>query len=329
MIPSPSHPPAHDGPRKKIRATNKPAKKSVWWKLPKFFYPGRFEDILRDSKTAAGENELFDGFRLVWQQTITPILQLGHTFSIGHTDENTSPYQFTTDLILRDKNPLMQAGNRYVSKGQMTSQFGGEWKFSPIFGAIAMRFFLQNGRTAENKHEYQWVVEMDRRGMDSSFQFKAVKGGMFTISFLQSISKSIAVGIEQTFVHSQAVNMWSYGAMWQRRHNNSSFEAHVTPALSRYSFAYVQKPSDRLSLVTDLVISPNEKKQTVQTVASVGASFTFSQSQFKTSFNTNQQLTVLLLEDLAMTVPVVANFCFNVDLKKGTVKTGIGLNFHL
>lgn len=282
--------------------------------------PGSTEHLTQHVKSVLAPNFVTDGGRadLTKVVSVNPVFQVTHGLASGQAEAPPS-YNFgavfgSDDLFLQSgydgSGGVMMRANRRLFPGHILKAQG--------------QFSSSEGRSI-------FQLEHDFQGRDNSINLKAVNpdpataSGIYQGSFLQSITRNFAAGVEGTYMRSP-VNLpdVSMGGMlkWTSDAKDVIATLHV-PQPGLFNATYFQKLAERVDVAVDLNIIAAGGRREAQAVA--GAKWDFRGSTLRAALDSTGKLSVnhetRMGSSLAFTVSSEMDYP-----KGGAAKFGIGIN---
>ncbi|KAH8821509.1 eukaryotic porin/Tom40 [Xylogone sp. PMI_703] len=292
--------------------------------------PGTVENIAREvQRDVFLNNYTFSGLRadLTKAFSISPLFQVSHAFSMG--SQGLPPYTFAA---LYGTSKIFMQGN-IDNEGQLSTRFNYRW--SP--------YFVTKTQIQIAPGPNQAMVQFDNEytGRDFTASLKSLNPsvidggltGIFIGSYLQSVTPSLALGME---------------AIWQRSALNQGPETAVSycakykgadwiataqlQAQGAISTSYWRKLTDKVEAGVDcnLQFAGLSGAPTLmgparnEGVTTIGAKYDFRMSTFRAQVDTTGKLSCLLEKRVAP--PVQLTFAADMDHFKQQAKIGLAVS---
>ncbi|KAK0551227.1 translocase of outer mitochondrial membrane [Tilletia horrida] len=158
-------------------------------------YPGLPERISHEANATFTTNHMFDGVRfdLAKGASTNPMFHISHNFHIGASQQPQGSYSFST---MYGTDQIFATAN-VDDSGAVSGRLNRRW--SPAHTSKVQAQLVKGfGQT-------MFQVEHVLNGRDNSVSIKSINAnpadgtGMFFFSYLQSVTKSLAVGIESLY----------------------------------------------------------------------------------------------------------------------------------
>lgn len=172
-------------------------------------------------------------------------------------------------------------------------------------------------------------LELDYSGRPFSVNAKAVNPspahgtGIFVANYLQSITKSIALGAELAYQHPnpEVKETQLSGVARVQLSQGGTWTTSVSPQLGVVQTSYHHKLNDQVELAAELQALVSQGRR--EGVCTIGGKWEFRHSTFRGQFDTSGRVGAVLEERLAPGFAVL--FSGDIDHQKGASKFGIGL----
>ncbi|PGH14449.1 hypothetical protein AJ79_03092 [Helicocarpus griseus UAMH5409] len=294
--------------------------------------PGTVENVAREvQKDVLLSNFMFTGLRadLTKVFAMSPLFRVSHAFTMGSQQGTLPPYAFSS----------MYGSPRILLQGNI----GSDGALAAVANYRWNSAWVTKTNTQIMPGSAQGLIQIDNdyTGSDFSASIKAfnpsiLEGGItgiFMGSYLQSITPSLALGIE---------------AMWQRQGLSVPPETAVSycarykghdwiasaqlQAQGTINASYWKKLSDRVEAGVDmnLQFSPNPSMMgdiRKEGVTSVGTKYEFRASTFRAQIDSAGKLSCLLEKRVAM--PISLTFAGEIDQVKQQAKIGLAVSFEM
>ena len=221
----------------------------------------------------------------------------------------------------------LYANERHLLHGMIGGDgtLQGKWHWSSIDKSKLLRVHHQISPSQPNYDMLQ--VEGEILGSDWSLTAKTFNptpapfGGIFTLGFLQSIGKGLALGAETIYQRISAKDQELGVSLLAKAWDSNRIFAFTLQQFCLAQASYWHKVSDRVELGTELQASLVGKRDGIATVA---CKLDFRQATVRGQVDTTGKVALVLEEKLA------PGFSFllsgELDHQKGTNRFGVGIN---
>ncbi|KAI0006040.1 eukaryotic porin-domain-containing protein [Russula compacta] len=272
--------------------------------------PGTVENLQKEVKTTHLTNFIFDGARadLMKGLSMDPAFQVTHSFQ---WPRNRLP-QLTHSVILQ--------GN-VDHEGNVSGRFQQSWSASNT-SKVQAQLGMQPGHTMIQ-------LEHDYSGQDYSLNAKVINpspldgSGIYVGSYLQSVSKNLAMGIETLYQRAaldQAEMSSSYLAKLAGSDGKWIATAQFQP-IGVLQATYWHKLSEKVEAAADLQVIAAPMRR--DAIATVGTKYDLRMSTFRAQLDSTGKVSALLEQRFA------PSFAFTVageiDHFKNAAKVGVGV----
>ncbi|KAF8201825.1 eukaryotic porin-domain-containing protein [Pholiota molesta] len=280
-------------------------------------YPGSVENTQKEVKATHLTNYIFDGARadLTKNLSFDPLFQLTHSFVLG---SSVQPASYSLGVTFARENLFLQGTMDH--EGSVNARFNHGWTANNIFKAQA--------QLSQQAGHNMIQLEHDFIGTDYHLNFKAVNpspadgSGVYIGSYLQSITKNLALGVESLYQraaqNSDLAN--SYLAKVTSTDKSWIATAQVQPQ-GVLQATYWQKLSEKVEVAADLqVINAPTRRDAI---ATLGARYDFRAAQFRAQVDSTGKVSALLEQRF---VPAFAFLVSGeIDHFKNNAKVGVGI----
>ncbi|KAI9810970.1 MAG: translocase of outer mitochondrial membrane [Pycnora praestabilis] len=293
--------------------------------------PGTVDNIAREvQKDVLLNNYTFSGLRadLTKAFSVSPLFQVSHAFAMG--SQGLPPYTFAA---LYGTSRVFLQGN-VDNEGQLAAR--GNYRWTPSFVTKA------NAQIAPGPGQAMLQIDNDYTGKDFSASLKSINPsyldggltGIFMASYLQSVTPSLALGLEAIWQRS-AVNAGpdtalSYCAKYKGEDWVASAQLQAQGAVST---SYWRRLTDKVEAGVDLnlqfagmgrgggLMGGGIRKEGTTTL---GAKYDFRASTFRAQVDSSGRLGCLLEKRVAP--PVQLTFAGEIDHFKQQAKIGLAVS---
>eukprot|EP01102_Stenamoeba_stenopodia_P017795 TRINITY_DN642_c0_g2_i1.p1 TRINITY_DN642_c0_g2~~TRINITY_DN642_c0_g2_i1.p1 ORF type:complete len:320 (+),score=67.55 TRINITY_DN642_c0_g2_i1:163-1122(+) len=289
--------------------------RSRWWVPRRLPNPGKFEDLAREAKSTLSVNEHFDGLRFEYARVATPNLSVIHLISMAGKAEPPN-YSLCANYVREDGKVLMIG--RVDTEGQKMARL-----FRTIGDNLTVRLSLQDSSAEPDSAAASF--EADYKGSDYMAQLKAMTGGVFGVSYAQSVTPRVAVGSECVYYHGQG-SFLSLGGRFNTADKNTILTGSLS-SMGQASFTCTQKATDYLSASSELQLALANR---LHSVFAFGFDYRVSNNttgvggSLKARCDSQGKLSALYEERWGTIGTTVSVDC---DHSKKEYKFGVGLQF--
>ncbi|KAK6541776.1 translocase of outer mitochondrial membrane [Orbilia ellipsospora] len=290
--------------------------------------PGTFENVTAElTKGVFLTNMQFTGLRADIAKVfgVAPLFNVSHSFSMGLGGPGSLP-PYTFAALFGTGKTFMQAN--LDSEGQISARFNYRW--SP---RMVTRSSVQ---VAPGGSQAMVQIDQDYVGKDFSASIKAFNPsmldggltGIFIAQYLQSVTKSMAVGLETVWQRqSMAASpeaLISYAARYQGAGWSASAGLQAAGALQ---LTYWRKLAERVEAGVESTIKIAPIGPGVlggEGITTVGAKYDFRNSSLRAQVDTMGKLGVFMERRVAPMVSLT--FSGEMDHFKSTAKVGLSVS---
>ncbi|KAG9399730.1 Mitochondrial import receptor subunit TOM40B [Aphanomyces cochlioides] len=205
--------------------------------------PGLYENVLGEVKSVLMPGT-FEGFRFDLQRGLGQRFAVNHSLLLGSPMIPGGVYQFGATCVLGEgPDPTLLRGN--VSHD---GSVDARWH-TKLADKLKMRAQAQLKHEA---HASQAMVDFDYSGDDFSANVKVANGLLVGVSYLQSVTRELAIGGEGYYYGKHRKTIASYVA----KYNDAGGKwcgIGTYGAQGTYQLHYLRRVSERVRLATELV----------------------------------------------------------------------------
>jgi mitochondrial import receptor subunit TOM40 len=259
--------------------------------------------------------DLFEGLRFDLTKPLNHNFALSHSIFMGNVDVPTAnsqvvkmpigTYEFGANLVTNRGNLML---GRITSDGRLT----GRVKYDLAdWASLTSQFQMASERGMS-----QGMFDLDLKGSDWNGQLKYGTSQFYGANYFQSVTPTIALGGEVFYLAEQRRS----GIGLAGRHQTENSIATVQLAnTGLVSLTYLQKISEKVSLVTDFMWNANSREAN----ASFGYDYILRQSRLRGRVDTEGKVGAYLEER----VNVGVNFILSgeIDFLRRDYKFGFGM----
>ncbi|KAF9264670.1 hypothetical protein L218DRAFT_196546 [Marasmius fiardii PR-910] len=276
--------------------------------------PGSVENLQKEVKVVHLTNYAFEGGRadITKSMSMNPLFQVTHSFALG--SQNASSYNF--GAIFANEKVFLQGGVDH--EGNVNARMNQGWTPSHV---TKMQAQQPGHNLLQLEHDYS--------GQDFNMNVKAVNPwptdltGVFVGSYLQSITKNLAVGTEwllQRPTPNTSEMMATYLAKYTSSDKSWIATAQAQPA-GILQATYWQKLSDKVEFAADLQLMATPMRR--DAVATLGAKYDLRVSTFRAQLDSTGKVSALLEQRFTPTFAFLMSG--EIDHFKNSAKVGVGV----
>jgi mitochondrial import receptor subunit TOM40 len=259
--------------------------------------------------------DLFEGLRFDLTKPLNHNFALTHSVFMGNVDvptANAQPlkmpmgtYEFGANLVTNGGSMML---GRITSDGRLT----GRVKYDLTeWAALKTQFQLASERGMS-----QGMFDIDLKGVDWNGQLKYGTSQFYGANYFQSITPYLSMGGEMFCLAEQRRSGIGLAARYA---TDSCIATAQVANTGLVSLTYLQKVSEKVSLVTDFLFNSNSREAS----ASFGYDYQLRQSRLRGRLDTEGKVAAFLEEKLNPGVTFVISA--EVDYPRKDYKMGFGL----
>jgi len=279
--------------------------------------PGTVENLTKEVKSTHLTNFFFDGARadLAKNLSVSPLFQVTHSFSLA---SQTAPPTYNFGAVFAN-NSVLLTGN-VDSEGNVNGRFNHGWTPASVTKVQAQLSQQAGHNMIHLEHDYQ--------GSDYSVNFKALNpspmdfGGMYFASYLQSVTKNLAVGFES--LHQRASGMTDTSTSYLAKYTGSDKDWIATAQLQpsgALQATYWQKLGEKVEAAADLHLVNAPQRR--DAVATLGLKYDLRMSTFRAQLDSTGKVSALLEQRFAPTFAFLVSG--EIDHFKNAARVGMGV----
>jgi mitochondrial import receptor subunit TOM40 len=289
--------------------------------------PGTVETISKEvQREVSLTNYMHTGLRadLTKAVSLSPLFQVSHQFALG---EHMKPYAFAA--LLGTNNVFLQGSAD--NDGVLSTRFNYRW--SP---SLVSKSQLQIGSPQDMtsiEHEYTGDDFTSSLKMLNPSYLEGGLTGIYILSHLQSITKSLSLGVEAVWQRAALSQPPESAASYCARYKAEDWiaTAQLHAAQGALNATYWRRLSDKVQAGVDMTLQvvPNPAGGMMggglqkEGVTSVGVKYDFRMSTFRAQVDSKGKLSCLL--EKRVLPPVMMSFCADVDHMTRHAKVGLGI----
>lgn len=268
-------------------------------------HPGKFEEINLEAKSVLSVgSEIFQGGKIELMKVVTPQFQLSHSLAFGST---VTPA--TYDLSATYATQKVVLASRLGHTGDLQARCN--FVLTP---RLQMRLSPQ---LVSKPHESSLMAEIDYKGDDFSAQFKMGNASIYGLSYLQSVTPTLALGSEIMHAGRRGMTVATYAARYSSENSVGTLQYMSHDASTTLS--YTQRVNDKVNLATELTVIPSQRAS----VMTFGYEVRLRQSALKAMIDSSGTVSASI-EEMLQHGPVI-QILADLNHKKRDYKFGIGL----
>lgn len=259
--------------------------------------------------------DLFEGLRFDLTKPLNHNFALSHSIFMGNIDVPTAnaqvvkmpvgTYEFGANLVTNQGNLAL---GRITSDGRLT----GRVKYDLSDRASLKTQF----QIASERGMSQGMFDLDLKGTDWNGQIKLGTSQFFGANYFQSVTPYLALGGEVFYLAEQRRSGLGLAGRYQTDSYIGTVQAANTGLLS---LTYLQRVSEKVSLVTDFMYNSNSKEAT----ASFGYDYMLRQCRLRGRIDTEGKVAAFLEERVNAGVNFILSA--EVDYPRKDYKFGFGM----
>ncbi|TDL27486.1 hypothetical protein BD410DRAFT_782573 [Rickenella mellea] len=279
--------------------------------------PGTVEGLQKEVKNTLLTNFFFDGARADLNKALSmnPAFQVTHSF---HLASQTSMPSYNFGAVFANASLFLQGGVDH--DGNLNARINQGWSPNNVTK-------IQASISGDPQHE-GFQMEHDYQGQDYSVNAKMLNpspidlSGVFIGSYLQSITKNLAVGMETVYQRMQNQSGINTSALikYTSTERNWIATTQLQPSGILQS-TYWQKLSDKVDFAADFqaVIKPQMR----DAIASLGVKYDLRMSTVRAQVDSTGKVSALLEQRFAPTFAFLVSG--EIDHFRNSAKVGVGV----
>jgi len=281
--------------------------------------PGTTENLTKEVKTTHLTNFIFDGARadITKGLSMNPAFQVTHSFSLA---SQMAPASYNFGAVFANQNTFMQGG--VDNEGNLNMRMNQGWTPGSTTKVATQLAASPGGHS-------MITLEHDYLGADYSVNVKAMNpspldlSGIYVASWLQSITKNLAVGTETLYQRptpEMAELSTSYLAKYTGDAKDWIATAQLQPA-GIVQATYWQRLSEKVEVAADLQVIATPTRR--DAIATVGAKYDLRMATFRAQLDSTGKVSALLEQRFAPTFAFLV--AGEIDHFKNAAKVGVGI----
>lgn len=291
-------------------STTAPSGAKAWWRafprseLPN---PGAYEDMNQDA-TAILRPNVFEGMQFNMNMPVgSPSFSLGQNVEMGAKD-HPGAYAFSANYFT---NRLVMVSRLTPADGRVTGRI-----FYTHTPAVTSKIIADVGAEADSS-KASW--DLDYRGEDFCSQLKLANGGVAAVSYLQSVTPSLALGGEGFYQGKSRFSAITGAAKYSSGPDIASLTvASFGPVIA----SYMHRVNPKSAFATELYID----SRTRDSHMTLGYRFDLTSASIVGNIDSSGRISATVEERLN---PILA-FCLSgeIDHARGDSRFGFSMNLN-
>ncbi|CRG93752.1 mitochondrial import receptor subunit TOM40, putative [Plasmodium gallinaceum] len=250
-----------------------------------------FENLNKEYKFITTQDN-FDGFRFEVDKNVNKYLQSTHTLFLGTSLRDIGYlYQFGANFTNSDNSLLM------ISRINIDGSVNGRFckKINPN---IDCKLNFNTFAKSDTRNMYEMSLEVNKPVY--TYNIKTIWQGawIFNASYTQLLTKKFQAGVDLTYIASNCASIGSFGLRYNHKNNVITMQVIRQPNFKSpefmlnqthlYKIQYAKKISDRLSLGTELELTPQTKESAMR----LGWDYSFRHAKVQGTIDTSGKISV-------------------------------------
>lgn len=250
-----------------------------------------FENLNKEYKYITTQ-DTFDGFRFEIDKNVNKYLQSTHSLFLGTTlREIGYLYQFGANFTNADNSLLM------ISRINIDGSVNGRL-CKKVTDEIDFKFNFNTYAKKDTRNTYETSIEVNKPIY--TYSLKTVWQGtwIFNASYTQLLTQKLQAGVDLTYISANCASIGSLGLRYNHNNNVITMQATRQPNFKSpelmltqahaYKIQYAKKISDRLSLATELEITPEAEESAMR----LGWDYSFRHAKVQGTIDTSGKISV-------------------------------------
>ncbi|KAL1944641.1 hypothetical protein VTO73DRAFT_3071 [Trametes versicolor] len=291
---------------------------ATWRKSLDLPNPGTVENLSKEAKQTLLTNYAFDGARADLSKSLSmnPMFQVTHSFHLG---SQTSPPTYHFGAMFANDKAFLH-GN-IDNDGNLSGRFNQGWSANNVSKAQAQLSTQPGQSFLQLEHDYQ--------GSDYSLNTKAVNpspadlSGIYMGSYMQSVTKNLAFGVETILQH-QGPGLSDIGAAYLAKYTSSDRNWIATAQVQGpgvLQATYWQKLSEKVDVAADLQVMAAPGRR--DALATLAARYELRMASFRAQLDSTGKVSAYLEQRFAPTFSFLVSG--EIDHFKNAAKVGVGV----
>ncbi|KAI0748336.1 eukaryotic porin-domain-containing protein [Daedaleopsis nitida] len=291
---------------------------ATWRKSLELPNPGTSENLNKEAKNTLLNNYLFDGARAELSKSLSmnPMFSVTHSFNMG---SQTIPPSYGFGAMFINEQLFMHGNVDH--EGNLSARINQGWSPSNISKVQTQLSSTPGQSVVQLEHDYI--------GSDYSINAKAVNPspvdltGIYMGSYLQSLTKNIALGVEGIFQR-PSPDMSEFATAYLAKYTSTDKSWIATAQLQGMGIiqaSYWQKLSDKVDVAADLqvVAAPGRR----DALATLAARYELRMASFRAQLDSTGKVSAFLEQKFAPTFSFLVSG--EIDHFKNSAKVGVGV----
>lgn len=250
-----------------------------------------FENLNKEYKYITTQ-DTFDGFRFEIDKNVNKYLQSTHSLFLGTSLRDIGYlYQFGANFTNADSSLLM------ISRINIDGTVNGRL-CKKLTDEIDCKFNFNTFARKDTINTYETSIEVNKPIY--AYSVKTVWQGtwIFNASYTQLLTQKLQAGVDLTYIAANCASIGSLGLRYNHNNNVITMQATRQPnfkapelmlnQVHAYKIQYAKKISDRLSLATELEITP----ETEESAMRLGWDYSFRHAKVQGTIDTSGKISV-------------------------------------
>lgn len=250
-----------------------------------------FENLNKEYKYITTQDN-FDGFRFEIDKNVNKYLQSTHSLFLGTTlREIGYLYQFGANFTNADNSLLM------ISRINIDGSVNGRL-CKKLSDQVDCKFNFNTYAKNDARNTYETSIEINKPIYACSLKTVWQGTWIFNTSYTQLLTQKLQVGVDLTYIAANCASIGSLGLRYNHNNNVITMQATRQPnfkspefmlnQVHAYKIQYAKKISDRLSLATELELTPETKESAMR----VGWDYSFRHAKVQGTVDTSGKISV-------------------------------------
>ncbi|KAJ7063321.1 eukaryotic porin/Tom40 [Mycena amicta] len=280
--------------------------------------PGTVENLQKETKSTHLSNFIFDGGRadLTKSFSMSPLFQVTHSFALG---SQTAPPSYNFGGIFASSKVFLQGGVDH--DGNVSGRFNYGWAPSAVTKVQTQLSSQVGHNMIQLEHDYQ--------GADFSLNAKAINPsptdgtGIYVGSYLQSLTKNLALGVEGIFQRpTPGVSELALAYLAKITSTDKNWIATAqTQGLGVLQATYWHKLSEKVEVAAELQLIALPTRR--EAVTTIGAKYDLRLATFRAQIDSTGKVSALLEQRFTPTFAFL--MAGEIDHFKNAAKVGVGV----
>ncbi|EKX33332.1 hypothetical protein GUITHDRAFT_166503 [Guillardia theta CCMP2712] len=282
-------------------------RRSFWRMKTDLPNPGKFEDISQESNKIF-HLDTYEGIMINFQRGLSNSFMIDHAMHLQPSAEQYGTYHFGANFA-EGKHLLL---SKTATNGEV---------FARYIGTLTPNFSLNmQAQLVPTPHNSHALITADYKGSDWFAQCKIGSMAQFGFSYLQSITRSLSLGLDFMYLGRPPFNQPPVSIITAGLRYSTERLAFVSKLTStgQLQASYVQRVRDNLTFGTEMSVDV----ASTESLCAVGYEYSTQAGSFKTNLTTDGKVTSIFEKTLSEVSSM--SLSVEVDHKKQACKYGIG-----